>query len=55
MRPVLRHADGVKPLDPEMTAATISDDTRLGAVHLTVADLDRSVDYYEREIGLVCA
>ncbi|HJV29495.1 MAG TPA: VOC family protein [Gaiellaceae bacterium] len=27
-------------------------DTRLGAVHLTVADLDRSVGYYEREIGL---
>jgi catechol 2,3-dioxygenase len=26
--------------------------TRLGAVHLTVADLDRSVEYYEREIGL---
>lgn len=35
------------------TAATISDDTRLGAVHLTVSDLGRSVDYYEREIGLV--
>jgi catechol 2,3-dioxygenase len=45
-RPVLRHADGVT------TAATIPDDTRLGAVHLTVSDLDRSVDYYEREIGL---
>src|SRR5829696_7692607 len=26
--------------------------TRLGAVHLTVADLDRAVEYYEREIGL---
>jgi catechol 2,3-dioxygenase len=42
----LRHADGVT------TAATIPDETRLGAVHLTVADLERSVDYYEREIGL---
>ena len=41
--PVLRHADGVN---------TIPDDTRLGAVQLTVSDLDRSVDYYEREIGL---
>jgi catechol 2,3-dioxygenase len=25
---------------------------RMGAVHLTVADLDRSLDYYERQIGL---
>ena len=32
--------------------AEVPADTRLGAVHLTVADLDRSVDYYEREIGL---
>ena len=36
----------------ESTAAAIPADTRLGAVHLTVADLARSVDYYEREIGL---
>ena len=43
----------MNPLDPEATAATISDDTRLGAIQLTVADLDRSVDYYERDIGLV--
>ena len=42
--PVLRHAGDVNG---------IADDTRLGAVHLTVSDLDRSVDYYEREIGLV--
>jgi len=32
--------------------AEVPADTRLGAAHLTVADLDRSVDYYEREIGL---
>ena len=32
--------------------AEIPADTRLGTVHLTVADLDRSVAYYEREIGL---
>jgi catechol 2,3-dioxygenase len=51
--PVLRHAGGVNPLEPETTAATISDDTRLGAVQLTVSDLERSVDYYERDIGLV--
>jgi catechol 2,3-dioxygenase len=44
----------VSPLDPdEPTIPAIPADTRLGAVHLTVADLDRSVDYYEREIGLV--
>ncbi len=36
----------------EPTATQIPADTRLGAVHLTVADLDRSVDYYERDIGL---
>ncbi len=52
-RPVLRHADGVNQLDSEEpAAAAIPAATRLGAVHLTVADLDRSVDYYEREIGL---
>lgn len=46
-------------LDPEEStasgaaaAAEVPADTRLGAVHLTVADLDRSIDYYEREIGL---
>ncbi len=45
-------------LDPEESAAAaqavdeIPADTRLGPVHLTVADLGRSVDYYEREIGL---
>jgi catechol 2,3-dioxygenase len=45
--------------DPEESATAgaptvdeIPADTRLGAVHLTVADLGRSVDYYEREIGL---
>jgi len=25
---------------------------RLGAVHLQIADLDRSVEYYERVLGL---
>ena len=32
--------------------ASIPATTRMGAVHLTVADLDRSLDYYGREIGL---
>jgi len=34
------------------TAAKIAADTTVGAVHLTVADLARSIDYYERAIGL---
>ena len=52
-RTLLRHAHDVSPLDPdEPTAQAVPADTRLGAVHLTVADLDRSVGYYEREIGL---
>jgi catechol 2,3-dioxygenase len=32
--------------------ASIAAATRMGAVHLTVADLDRSLRYYGREIGL---
>jgi catechol-2,3-dioxygenase len=39
--------------DPEEVTATappartaLPDDTSMGAVHLTVADLDRSLDYY---------
>lgn len=49
----------VTPRDPEeVTAAgapaasAIAPETRMGAVHLTVADLDRSVAYYEQAIGL---
>jgi catechol 2,3-dioxygenase len=47
------------PLDPEeITAAgapakaAIPAATRMGAVHLSVADLARSIDYYEQAIGL---
>jgi catechol 2,3-dioxygenase len=36
-----------EPVRAEVPAAT-----RMGAVHLTVADLDRSLAYYERQIGL---
>jgi catechol 2,3-dioxygenase len=32
--------------------ATLPADLRLGPVHLTVADLDRSVDWYQRALGL---
>jgi catechol 2,3-dioxygenase len=34
------------------TGAALADATRLGAVHLTVTDLDRSLAYYEEAIGL---
>jgi catechol 2,3-dioxygenase len=49
----------IEPMDPEeLTAvgapvrAEVPPDTRMGAVYLTVADLDRSLAYYETEIGL---
>ena len=35
-----------------MTTATIAPTTTVGAVDLTVADLDRSLDYYTQAIGL---
>jgi catechol 2,3-dioxygenase len=47
------------PRDPEELGTTtepahaaIADATTLGAVHLTVADLQRSLDYYRTQIGL---
>lgn len=47
------------PRDPEEAtaagapeAAALPDATSMGAVHLTVADLQRSLDYYRRSIGL---
>ena len=47
------------PRDPEEVTATgapakaaVPPDTRVGAVHLSVADLGRSIDYYESAIGL---
>jgi catechol 2,3-dioxygenase len=49
----------IESMDPEeLTAvgapvrAELPPDTRMGAVHLTVADLDRSLAYYESQIGL---
>ncbi len=49
----------MEPRDPEELAATeapvvadIPPDTRMGAVRLSVADLGRSIDYYESAIGL---
>src|SRR3954464_12707573 len=35
------------------TATKIAAATAVGAVHLTVADLARSIEYYENSIGLV--
>jgi catechol 2,3-dioxygenase len=47
------------PRDPEQLEASgapaagdLSPLTTVGAVHLTVSDLDRSVDYYTRSVGL---
>jgi catechol 2,3-dioxygenase len=47
------------PRDPEELGAAnepahaaIADSTTVGAVHLTVADLERSLDYYRSQIGL---
>jgi catechol 2,3-dioxygenase len=37
------------------SSATLPDSLRLGPVHLTVTDLDRSIDFYERTIGLQLA
>src|SRR5256885_5287401 len=34
------------------TPATLPATTRLGAVHITVSDVERSVEFYERAIGL---
>jgi catechol 2,3-dioxygenase len=49
----------IDPMDPEeLTAvgapvrADLPPETRMGAVHLIVADLDRSLAYYETQIGL---
>lgn len=50
---------GGAPVDPEQleasaapTHAELSPQATLGEVELTVADLERSIDYYRREIGL---
>ena len=47
------------PRDPEELGTTtqpahaaIADDATVGAVHLTVSDLERSIDYYRTAIGL---
>jgi catechol 2,3-dioxygenase len=49
----------VSPRDPEQLEATAAPasaelpaSTAMGAVHLTVADLARSLEYYERAVGL---
>lgn len=50
---------GTAPRDPEELEATgaparaeLPPSTKVGAVHLTVADLDRSLEYYRRAVGL---
>ena len=51
--------DGMTPRDPEEleaagapTRASLAASTTVGAVHLTVANLEHSVDYYVRAVGL---
>lgn len=55
-----QEAPVVSPRDPEeataagarLSAPSIPDDTTMGAVHLTVSDLARSLEYYRQVIGL---
>jgi catechol 2,3-dioxygenase len=56
---VLAMSDRTPPRDPEELEATgapadaeLPASTRVGAVHLTVADLARSLDYYRHTVGL---
>jgi catechol 2,3-dioxygenase len=39
-------------MPPEPSAATLAPTTRVGPVHLTVADLDRSIGFYQNALGL---
>jgi catechol 2,3-dioxygenase len=57
-QPIMNDA-GTGPRDPEQLEATattataeIAPETHMGAVHLTVADLGRSIRYYQEQIGL---
>ncbi len=45
------HSDS-QSAGPATSAAQLADATRVGAVHLTVADVDRSVAYYQDSLGL---
>jgi catechol 2,3-dioxygenase len=45
-----RHATAAQRATP--TSGRLGDATRVGAVHLTVTNVDRSIDYYARAIGL---
>ncbi len=47
-----RHGEGLDAAAAAHTRGEISPLTSLGAVHLTVSDLDRSVSYYGRAVGL---
>src|SRR5437764_15302155 len=56
---LISDGEGTGPRDPEQLEATattataeIAPETHMGAVHLTVADLGRSIRYYEEQIGL---
>src|SRR6476620_4430576 len=56
---LITDGEGTGPRDPEQLEATattanaeIAPETHMGPVHLTVADLGRSIRYYEQQIGL---
>jgi catechol 2,3-dioxygenase len=46
------NSTGIPAQDVPATPAVLPPSLRLGAVHLTVSDLDRSVAYYQQAIGL---
>jgi catechol 2,3-dioxygenase len=47
-----QHEESTRTTDPAASVPRLPSSLRLGAVHLTVSDLDRSVAYYEDAIGL---
>lgn len=52
-RPRTRDPSGMTSTEnTTTTAATLPDAMRLGAAHLTVTDLDRSIPFYETTVGL---
>ena len=52
-RAILECMDTTRTSPTTSQAALLPDGLRLGAVHLSVSDLDRSAAFYERSLGLV--
>lgn len=49
---IVRGAGRPDPVFMSTATATLPDTLRLGSTHLTVTDLDRSIDFYESVIGM---